>query len=953
MLRLECLGRLAVLTGGIPAIGAAAQRRRLALLAVLAIAGDRGMARDRVLALFWPESDDDSARSALKQAVYALRRDLGEDVITGVTELRLNPAAISVDVWDFERAIAEKHFDDAVAVYGGRFFESVHAGDSVEIDQWADGERNRLESRFCQALEITARDAAKAGDAPRCAETWKRLAERQPLDSRIAVDTARAMAAAGDRAGALNHLRSHEARVREELGIDADPGVAGAIAELRLARTSGPTTPMPVASFDRMPESDPVSLDSAATKIRGPWRRAGAIAAATALVVLGISAAYQRLAVPETPALGRRIAVLPFRYHGDTAYAYLGDGMVALLSGMIDGVGGLHSVTPPAVFAAVAGADHGAGPAAMAQRLNAAVIVEGEILEVGGHLRIAATLTERDGARKTLTASAEGAPDQFLHLVDQVAADLLANLGESAAPGLARTAAATSTSFTALRAYLLGESLMREGRYGEAIEAFQQAVRADSLFAIAWYRLNVASDWASGINYGAESERVRLTTLSARLPEYERLIVEAHVLWRSAKADSAEALLRRVVLHYPEDAVAWYLLGEVLFHNNGRRGRLLEEARAPFEHVIAIDPYNHEAMLHLARIAARDGRQADALGFLDRAIARHPANLMGELTAFRAFVAADTSAERAAIASLRTNPAEVFNVAWRVAVFARDWVGAQRIMETSSAAANPEPARRWAFFLRANLAVGRGRWHEGLALLDSLGPDTVISTGTRALFLSMPFAPDLATERRTARDQVAGGRLEGGAVLPSFASQPALFHIMRPYLMGLLDLRGGDASAAERQAQVIDRMSVSSYTVPYRAAFADDLRSMIAWRAGRPRDILPSGRQLNDLWHENQKDEPFDLSLLERLMHGIKLAQLHRDDEALGFLGSIDQETINGVPYLAAALRATADIHRRHGDRAAEADALQLLVRLWKDCDPELRPALDSARTRLSELAGR
>src|SRR6185436_4924946 len=44
---------------------------RLALLAVLAAAGDRGVSRDRVAALFWPESDDTRARHSLRQSLYA------------------------------------------------------------------------------------------------------------------------------------------------------------------------------------------------------------------------------------------------------------------------------------------------------------------------------------------------------------------------------------------------------------------------------------------------------------------------------------------------------------------------------------------------------------------------------------------------------------------------------------------------------------------------------------------------------------------------------------------------------------------------------------------------------------------------------------------------------------------------------------------------------------------
>ena len=46
----------------------------LALLALLGSAGDHGVSRDRVLAYLWPDSDEERARTALRQLVLATRR---------------------------------------------------------------------------------------------------------------------------------------------------------------------------------------------------------------------------------------------------------------------------------------------------------------------------------------------------------------------------------------------------------------------------------------------------------------------------------------------------------------------------------------------------------------------------------------------------------------------------------------------------------------------------------------------------------------------------------------------------------------------------------------------------------------------------------------------------------------------------------------------------------------
>ncbi len=108
MLRLKTFGGLAIRRNGAPVEGAGAQRRRLALLALLAEAGERGMSRERLLGLLWPDSDLERGRKNLAQAVYALRRDLGADeLITGTADLRLNTDHISSDLHDFRRAAAE------------------------------------------------------------------------------------------------------------------------------------------------------------------------------------------------------------------------------------------------------------------------------------------------------------------------------------------------------------------------------------------------------------------------------------------------------------------------------------------------------------------------------------------------------------------------------------------------------------------------------------------------------------------------------------------------------------------------------------------------------------------------------------------------------------------------------------------------------------------------------
>ena len=106
MLRLNTFGGLVLQQDGQLHTGPASQRRRLALLAVVAAGGRRGASRDKLLALLWPDADPESARHSLYQALHAIRRSVGSDeVFQGSSTLQFNPGLITSDVGEFEEAI--------------------------------------------------------------------------------------------------------------------------------------------------------------------------------------------------------------------------------------------------------------------------------------------------------------------------------------------------------------------------------------------------------------------------------------------------------------------------------------------------------------------------------------------------------------------------------------------------------------------------------------------------------------------------------------------------------------------------------------------------------------------------------------------------------------------------------------------------------------------------------
>ncbi|MEO8578003.1 MAG: hypothetical protein ABI556_14940, partial [Gemmatimonadales bacterium] len=206
MFVLRLLGTLSLQceTGTVPP--EALQKRRLGLIALLAIEGERGISRDRLQSYLWPESSSSKSRHALDQLIYATRRSLGTDpFVSAGGELGLDPAMIHTDIETFDSAFRGKNWAVAVAAYGGSLVDGFHFSASRELESLIDRERNRLEQQYHKALETLAHDAAAAGDHVGSTAWWKKLAASDRLSARVALETVKALDAAGDRVGAIQH----------------------------------------------------------------------------------------------------------------------------------------------------------------------------------------------------------------------------------------------------------------------------------------------------------------------------------------------------------------------------------------------------------------------------------------------------------------------------------------------------------------------------------------------------------------------------------------------------------------------------------------------------------------------------------------------------------------------------------------------------------------------------
>src|SRR4051812_16499528 len=249
MFRLRAFGGLMLEHDGAPYAGPASQRRRLAVLAVLA-ASEAGVSRDRLMDLLWPKADPGRGRHSLDEALSGLRRELRSDeLFLGVASLRLNPDVVASDLADQTTALRAGDAERAVALYTGPFLDGFAVPDAGEFERWVDGERSRRARAHATALEGLAASSTSRGDYLGAVRWWQVRVALDPLDTPATLRLLGALTTAGNPVEALRAARVHEALVRDELDSAPGPGWTAAVDGIRaaVARPTGHDQPAAVA----------------------------------------------------------------------------------------------------------------------------------------------------------------------------------------------------------------------------------------------------------------------------------------------------------------------------------------------------------------------------------------------------------------------------------------------------------------------------------------------------------------------------------------------------------------------------------------------------------------------------------------------------------------------------------------------------------------------------------
>jgi serine/threonine-protein kinase len=663
--------------------------------------------------------------------------------------------------------------------------------------------------------------------------------------------------------------------------------------------------------------------------------------AASAAGVLGLAALVSlvrpgpradAVAAGSVAAQQPAIAVLPFAVRG-TGLDVWREGMVDLLSMGLDGAAGLRSIDSRTLLARwhqEIGNDASpdlARALGVARQTHARFALVGSVVGAGSRIRLAADVYDAESGRAVGPVQVDGPADSVLALVDRLGMQALGVIlaKDSSEVPVLDLAAISTPSLVALKAYLEGDEHYRRSEFQAASAAWERAVRADTMFALAYLGLADSYAWYGGFErFSTNLGHAKL--LAARLPPRER--IKMQMRWaRYTQAPDAFASIQEVIRKYPDAADAWYELGEVYFHE--RRAMVGPEATdSAFRKAAELQPTMAPYRAHLLEMAfiwrpdsGRIARELAAYARLAPDDARTRAGRLALALAFGDGHARDSA--RTVVGTLDAQTALQLYFLMEHPRFAdvrRELypVIASRVGETR--------VGDLVYMRLMNLAFMDGRLRELRLLLDDPATPAALRF-CGPLYSSargLPFPQRTLEQRRS--QMLTDSSLTASATLVSCAADVAA--------------RFGDWS---RHAELI---STARARAVRALAAGDSARGRFWQRAARVAEahgLLQRGRKAEALraFESTLSGGPESLWYVGQL--SLELGKLDEAERAFRALwGQRD-----GAP----ARLQLARILEQTGRLAEARDAYQYVAYAWRHADPELQPQVDEARQAVVRLS--
>lgn len=625
------------------------------------------------------------------------------------------------------------------------------------------------------------------------------------------------------------------------------------------------------------------------------------------------------------------IAVLPFTVSGE-ALEDLREGMVNLLSTDLDGAGSLRAIDSRTVFARwdeLVGIGRRADQAtslAVARAAGGRYAVLGSATAVGADVRLVAEVFEVATADRLGRGQVEGSPDSVLALVDQLSIEIMGLVleGEGEPPST-KLSDVTTTSLDALKAYLEGESAYRIADFETAQAAYERAISADSNFALAHFQLSNTWGWSAGpFHEEAVTHRGRAVALADRLPARQALLVQATDEIFRFERDAIDKL-RGAVERYPDDAFAWYLLGDAYFHLGVRSLASPREMDRAFRRAVELDPRFAPFQIHLLDLALPLRDSALAAERIERYAELAPASqfLPRSRLAYQ-LTFGDSVTRSEALDAVEALPADQLNAAASGHLDACCWHAKEPILEELRERGLAEQRAMAAQSLAAGW-LSHGQVERSLEAFS----DSLVSPVGRACNLSLHLSAGMPLQ-----SPELDRRMELGELGDDYGALPFC--------------KGVYAAAAGRWDDV-DRViahyegrpaAVDSAAAGPRAAGAEfaahaakSLRGYRLWKQGQPEQALALVEQ----------------AFLDGGLFSFWLGEIYEEVDRLEEAARFYAAFYN----LPIAYYRLGKVYEQLGELEKALDAFETFIAAWEDADPELQPWVEESVERILNLSDR
>lgn len=544
--------------------------KRLALLTYLMLARPREYhRRDKLTVLFWPEMGQKSARNALSNMLYHIRETLGKEALTnrGTEEISINREKVWCDVLEFEEALDDNKFQEALDLYRGDLLPGFHITDSSnEFNSWLDGERGRLRQLASEASWQLAEEARKNNNFKSACRWAKKAAGNGKYSEEVQLRLITFLDDIGYREDALDVYSNFSLRIQRDWGEEPSK-------ELKALANAIRNRPK-IDSTDFKPNHRNYNSQ-------------------------------------------RSIAILPFETPGSDKSTAFTNGIHGDLLTRLSSVGDVQVISRTSVRKYI---NTHKTSREIGNELNADWLLEGDVQENDGKIQLNVRLinTRNDIQRWSKNYRRKLTADNLFQIQSKITREIADALKAELTPEEKKRVEQQPTGdLAAYRLYMQGFSWVEqrtEKGIRRALDFFDQAIEQDSTFALAMTGQALALLALYGYGFEVTDEVLDdAEVLIQQALQQDDDLTEARCalgLLHCERHEGPEALrqLKRAIELRPGYANAHNKLSWVS-QLIGEKEQALESAQKAVE----LDPFSPESVVNLAFSKLINGKKKDAL----------------------------------------------------------------------------------------------------------------------------------------------------------------------------------------------------------------------------------------------------------------------------------------------------------------------------------------------------